>query len=251
LQGPARLGISQGPFVLSLPFYCRTSPTECKERFPLPGKPGACPGILAAPPQTNARDSHSARLNSGPKRTCLGSFPLWASSMVWERNAPSRACVALLLLAAPMRYTCVAPQHSGAPHQGGGFQVNPYDGQIGDSGRTTGSSGTVESGSTGVMLLAQSGKSPLHDRFGRARFGRAMAAGRNFCRNFDYYETYRVCKASISRARLLECRGSSRGGGRLREQCDFTPDETPRLQMRMGESPCQTKPIRESVKCAV
>ena len=34
LRNPACLAISQGPFILSLPFHCRTSPTGCEEGFP-------------------------------------------------------------------------------------------------------------------------------------------------------------------------------------------------------------------------
>ncbi len=52
---------------------------------------GACPDILANRTlQAGQRGSCSARLNTGPKRICQGSFTHSASSVVWERNAPIR-----------------------------------------------------------------------------------------------------------------------------------------------------------------
>jgi hypothetical protein len=39
LWGPACLGISQGSFIFSLSFHCRTSPTGCKEGFSLADVP--------------------------------------------------------------------------------------------------------------------------------------------------------------------------------------------------------------------
>ena len=50
--------------------------------------------------------------HAGPKRTCLGSFALWASSVVREQGARSKACAAPSLLVAPMRQTPAASRRT-------------------------------------------------------------------------------------------------------------------------------------------